>query len=271
MIEEMAVVVSSCDKYSDVWTPFTTLFFRYWPDCPYPIYLIANALSWPDGRIETIAIQPDRGWATNCRLAVQQISSPYILYLQEDYLLNENVDTAQIESLLAYLDERRGACLRLYPAPPPDRPCPGHPRIGEIRKGVRYRANTQATIWDRRVLLALLRDGETGSEFEVLGSRRSDELDQPFLGVWEPALPYYCTAIVGGVWVRGAVDLCKREGIELDLTQRSVESRALELWRTRIAQPLDRISIHNVGLGKFLARRVPLKMRARLQKIKWLG
>ena len=39
---QYAVVVSSCDAYSDAWKPFFKLFFKYWSDCPFPIYLVTN-------------------------------------------------------------------------------------------------------------------------------------------------------------------------------------------------------------------------------------
>ncbi len=42
---ELAILVCSCDKYADVWEPFFKLFFKFWPDCPYPIYLLSNYLT----------------------------------------------------------------------------------------------------------------------------------------------------------------------------------------------------------------------------------
>lgn len=39
---DVAVVVASCDAYADLWEPFFRLFRRYWPDCPYPVYLGSN-------------------------------------------------------------------------------------------------------------------------------------------------------------------------------------------------------------------------------------
>ena len=34
-----AVVVCSCDKYSDLWDPYFELFKKFWADCPYPVFL----------------------------------------------------------------------------------------------------------------------------------------------------------------------------------------------------------------------------------------
>jgi len=37
-----SILIPSCDKYSDLWRPFFTLFWRHWPDCPFPVYLGSN-------------------------------------------------------------------------------------------------------------------------------------------------------------------------------------------------------------------------------------
>jgi len=39
---DTCVLIASCDAYSDAWAPFFALMKKYWPDCPYPIYLISN-------------------------------------------------------------------------------------------------------------------------------------------------------------------------------------------------------------------------------------
>ena len=119
ILNSTSIVVSSCDKFQDVWSPFFTLFFRYWPDCPFPIFLIANQQSYPDDRVKTILVGEDRGWATNLRMALDQVPTPYVLYLQEDYFLEGKADTATILDLVAYMSHCRAACLRLYPCPGP--------------------------------------------------------------------------------------------------------------------------------------------------------
>ncbi len=40
--QQTAVLVVSCDNYSDVWSPFFELYSRFWPDCPFNTYLISN-------------------------------------------------------------------------------------------------------------------------------------------------------------------------------------------------------------------------------------
>jgi len=70
------------------------------------------------------------------------------------------------------------------------------------------------------------------------GTRRSNAIDLPFLSVpvdehghpvekGNYAFTYFCTAVRRGLWMRGAVELCKREKIPIDLQTRGVESRWL--------------------------------------------
>jgi hypothetical protein len=178
------VLVSSCDAYEDVWHPFFTLFFRYWPDCLFPVYLIANHMSYPDDRVTTILVGEDRGWATNIRQALSRLPCPYVIYMQEDYLLTKPVDTKQILNLLSYMQLRNAGCLRLFPCPGPDLPVPDNKEVGIIVQTAEYRVSLQAAVWDKKVLEYLLVDGETAWHMEILGTQRSRALDVLFLSVW---------------------------------------------------------------------------------------
>jgi hypothetical protein len=241
-----AVLVSSCDAYQEVWEPFFTLFFRYWPDCPFPVYLIANHISYPDERVSTILVGQDRGWGSQMRLALERLSETHIIYFQEDFLLERRVDTARIIRLLNYMEKRQAGCLRLYPCPGPDLPSIDNEEVGEISRFASYRVALQAAIWHKPVLQALLVDGESAWKMEGQGSERSRALEVPFLSVKrhpvtdlvaDPAIPYYCTAIVRGRWVQGAVELCNREGIRGVGRKLPIETACQQWWRESRIRP----------------------------------
>jgi hypothetical protein len=225
-VGNLAVLVSSCDKYHDLWNPFFTLFFRYWPDCPYPVYLVSNHLIYSDSRVNTIAVGDDRDWSSSLKNALLHITQPYLILLLEDYLIEERVDTEYIEALTVYMKKRKAGCLRIFPTPGPNVGCVDNHRVGEISKGSDYRLSLQAAIWDREVLLGLLRVGESPWELEILGSKRTDMLDMPFLSVERNRqgvypITYFCTAVLRGKWMPDAVKLCKKNGINIDLRARS--------------------------------------------------
>lgn len=227
-----AIFVSSCDAYSDAWSPFFELFFRYWPDCPFPVYLISNKKSYPDSRVIMIGIDPDQGWASNMLCVLATHPYPYLLYLQEDYFLKRLVDTDRILNLLSLLKREHAACLKLYPAPGPDTFYKNYREVGMISPGMPYRVSLQAGFWDTNVFRQLLVVGERGVDMEYRGNIRSVQLKEPFLsvnrGIFFPydksaAIDYFATGIIKNRWHVGIPFFFKKEGIVGNLSQREVE------------------------------------------------
>jgi hypothetical protein len=225
--KQCSIVVSSCDPFDDVWSPFFQLLFKYWTDCPFPIYLITNHKSYSDPRVHVIKVGEDKLWASNLQFALNSITTPYILYLQEDYFLRKKVDTKKIFDLLRHMQERHVSYLRLVPAPSPDEPWPQDSDLGIIAKNAPYRVSLQASFWNRALLEKLLIPGETGWDMEEKGSVRSDDLPDVFLSSKRKRFfDYYpATAIKRGKWLPGALALCRREGISVDISKRKVLSR----------------------------------------------
>ncbi|MBI4117371.1 MAG: hypothetical protein HY451_01680 [Parcubacteria group bacterium] len=223
MNQKCSVVVSSFDGSSDVWEPFFTLFFRYWPDCPFPIHLVTNYLKYPDEIVETINIGEDKKWASNLKKALTEVNTPYILYLQEDYFLQKPIGTEYLLALLGYMEKNHVAYLRIFPHPGPDFDFQNEFDLGEISDSAPYRTSIQAAFWDKKVLMNLLVDGETGWDFEFKGAMRSR--DYKFLSLKKAAFNYVSTtAIKKGKWRYPAVRLANKEGLKLDLLKRPVET-----------------------------------------------
>ncbi|MGD0976841.1 MAG: hypothetical protein ABR875_00910 [Minisyncoccia bacterium] len=219
-----SVIVSSYDGSEDLWEPFFTLFFRYWPDCPYPIYLITNYKIYNHDRVTTIAVGEHKGWASNMRVVLKKIPTPYVMCLIEDLFIEKPVDSAYIDSLVEYIDDKKVAYIRLFPSPLPDHDFTNNLNLGLISKGAPYRASLTAALWDKKILNDLLVDGENIWQAELGGTERSNNVSAPFLSVKKPALIYHDrTAVVAGKWMYYAVKLCKREGLKIDLKKRKID------------------------------------------------
>lgn len=233
-----AIVVSSCDKFQDLWKPFFTLFFRYWPDCPFPVYLISNYFTYPDERVKTIVVGNDRGWAVNTKSAFKKIPAKYIIYFHEDFLLKSPVDNSHLLFLLDIIKQEQAVCLRLFSCPGSDLPYKNYADIGEISKDASYRVSLQTAVWDKDIFSGLIKNGENAWEMEINGTKRSKTVKRSFLslkeGLMNKPLDYICTAVVKGKWTSEALEFCEKEGLEIDLTQHPKWSRLsvlLEKWR----------------------------------------
>ncbi|HOU91181.1 MAG TPA: hypothetical protein PLU22_09060 [Polyangiaceae bacterium] len=224
--DKTEILICSCDKYQDVWPAFFTLFFRYWPDCPFRINLLANQRSFPDPRVKTLHTPAEADWSTTFQMALRLVEGEYVLVTMEDYLLDQPVDTARLRELIAIMMEHGAVCVHLGPDPRPEQPLPGANGVGIVVPGQAFRVNLQTAVWQRSTLLDLVVPGESAWDFEVVGTKRSVGLEAPFLSLdsseCDSPFHYYRTGVVRGKWMPGAVRLCQREGIAIDTRQRPV-------------------------------------------------
>ncbi|MDB5194412.1 MAG: hypothetical protein JWN50_426 [Parcubacteria group bacterium] len=238
---ECAVIVSSCAAYQDVWDPFFRLFFEYWPDCPYDIYLVSDKIGYSHPLVKNIIIENDMGWPRNTRYAVEKIGAPYFMMFMEDFLMVEKVDTERVKKLVEYVREKHIDYLRLYPTPGPDTNFDKEMRVGEIALDAPYRLSLMTAIWKKDAFLELLHDDETIWQMELLGSERARDPKYRFWSVdtGQPAIAYVpSTAIKKGVWRYDAVMFCKKHGIVIDSRTRPIETRDAYIRRRLKNLPL---------------------------------
>lgn len=226
-----SVLVSSSDAYSDLWTPFFTLFWRNWPDCPYPVYLGTNQAHFQHARVRTLNAGSDESWSKNLRLFLSQIDSEYVLFLLEDFFFIKRVSNASISEQLDALRSLNGTMLRLFPNPPPHWRVSGYTGIGAVHRFAPFRVSAQAALWRRVDLLALLVDGESPWEFERKGTLRSQSAAGGFYCTYKPALPYI-HAVEKGRWFRSAARRFGREDIGCDFAARGVIPASVSVKKT---------------------------------------
>lgn len=221
------LLVSSCDRYSDLWRPYFALLERLWPDCPFPVKLITDSI---DPRIEGVCALPvgeNTDWSTALLRALDRIQTPYVLFTLEDFFLRREPDTTRLLLLLHIMQQRKFRMMRLVPRRPPNMRVRGTRDYGLITPGAPYRVSTQAAYWDVHALRSLLRPGETAWEFEINGTQRSKDIEG-FAGVWAEALPYGHHVIERGRWFPWEARRFSKLNIGVDLSARPVMS----LWRS---------------------------------------
>lgn len=239
------VVITSCDAYHDAWDPFLQFFDRYWPDCPWPAWLITNKRTVQHSHVQTFATGSDPSWADNLLKLLDDLRPDSIVYMHEDFFLQNPVDSNRLQQVVDYASQSGVGYIRLAGKPEPDLTHDNPFGLGELSRGLKFRCSLQAAWWNVETLRKLLVRGENAWQMEVDGSRRSDQVPEPFLSVRsdQPLIDYYHeTGILKGRWLPGALKFCRREGIAVDTSHRPIHPRLpLFLKRIRKSRPVEAV------------------------------
>jgi hypothetical protein len=253
---KLSVLVSSFDGLSDCWAPFCHGFAKYWPDCAYPAYLIANTKDFEHEGITVIRVGEDKGWSQNLLAALERIDSTYVLYFQEDYWINERVNSSAIEDYVTIMERDGLHYVRLLSFPKPDRDYAGDERLGVIATQSSYRTALQASIWRKEVLRDLIDPRETPWEFEINGTERSRKYASRFLSVrtrgddpYYYGIRYVCTAVNRGRWSKAAKLYAEREGLAVNFDNIPTETWWHECQRTTRLGGAAAALVHRLRLG----------------------
>lgn len=236
---DVTILVNTSDSFEDCWNPFFFLFKKYWPKCNYPILLNTEFKEYvfADLNIKTSkanAPYPERRltWSECLIEALKQIETPLVLYLQEDYFIEQPVGVEVIKKFALHLKENPNVKyigLTHFGNYPPFTPYADDNNLWSVAKNSRYRVSTQAGIWDRNTLLSYLRPDENGWMFEIFGTQRSKKCKGLFLTanreIFHPdkgtaIINYVHTGIIKGQWHEAIPTLFKLNGIEMDFKKR---------------------------------------------------
>ena len=255
--DKVAALVVSCDKYVDLWPAYFSLFRRFWPDCPFPVYLLANHLALDFPQVKNIRIGEDRSWSDNLLEGLSRLKEEYIFLFIDDLFFCDYVPNDQILEVVSWAYEARANHVRLNPSPKPDQYF--NELVGLASKGTIYRASTVMSLWKKEVLRDLLRPGENPWHFEIFGTVRSDAYDG-FYSVHQPYFPFI-NGVIKGKWQRSAVKRLSRLGANIDTNRRVIMNSsetflfALKRLRTHMLQlcpaSMRRFIKETILMGRF--------------------
>jgi hypothetical protein len=214
----LAILVVSCDKYVDLWQPFFALFRRFWPDCPYTVYLLSNYRKIDEKGVVSILVGEDYSWSDNLIQALPSIREEYVFMIVDDLFFIDYVQTEHLQRAFAWINRERPDYVRLNPLPKPDKPY--NDLVGVVSEGTLYRTATVMSVWKKTVLLDLLKPGENAWQFEIYGTVRSDEYEK-FYSTWRALVPFI-NCVIKGKWRRSVIRRMKSLGVPLDLNKREI-------------------------------------------------
>ena len=256
------LIVSSCDKCSDLWQPFFTLVKKYWTGFDRKVYLCTDskAFEYKGIDIESPLRMPQGStWSENLMTLLKQIKEDYVLFMLDDFWLKTKVNLELLnrcEDIIKNDSEVGFICLIHQQEPSADNPVSKkYPELIEYGRKTPYRVTTQAGLWRRDYLLSLLRKHESAWWFEMFGSKRSR---------WSKYLSYAVSESIfnyddGGVLFRGSyvkeyVDRFRKdEHVVLDNHRRIAEKSLLmsEVGKTGLWQKLNPSFVYHYVISHF--------------------
>lgn len=233
-MKAVSFLISSCDSFSDCWKPYYHGLRKYWPDCPYEVFVVTNFKSSEDTSVKAIKVGEDRGWSHNTQRALNEITTPYVIYTHEDFWIQQPVSTQIIAEYVELIQKDKADYIRLYPCPEPDYEYAWNEKLGVLADHASYRTSLQVALWRKSVFQELIADGENPWEFELQGSIRSQKYGSRFLSVrrfqntdrkpYHYGIDYVCTAINKGKWSKAAKAYARNEGLSIDFSNRPNET-----------------------------------------------
>lgn len=221
------VVVCSCDAYSDLIGHFGTLFGKYWPDCPFDTVLVTESeIEKPSCFSRVVACGKGGNWCERLVSALDEISTPYVLMLCDDYFLSSPVDTEKVLGRLEQLRSLNGVNLRMIPNPKPtgsnaSEVAGVEPKLFRYKPDTAYCIATQAGFWNRDFLRDLAKGKSSIWEFERYGSFSVGSEERPILVTPEKEFPFV-DAVHKGYWEKFGLAVCDENGLSVDLKRRGL-------------------------------------------------
>lgn len=231
---KVAVLICSCDYYSDCWEPIVCSFRKFWPECAYDILIVSNEKDANIPGIVNIKVGKHKGWASDTLKAVSMTGYDYYIYFQEDYWLNKPVDDKAIKAHIQHCVDNKVEYLKIAP----DRPKCDQYRIGNSDYcknplDYKYTLNTAIAVWERGLFNKVCIPGYTGWDFEykIIGylkehkiAIKSETLHSSVV-VSKGITTIPANGVQRGKWTSAGVNFLRENGFEHLICSRKMQSK----------------------------------------------
>lgn len=216
----MAMLVLSCDGYSDLWDDFFNLRDKFWPDCPFKWYVVTETKDYKRAGVDVIKCGKDLNWAGRFRKAVEQVEAQYIGIYLEDYFITKKVDNGIIQSLIKVMDTHRVTCIntsdvfRTIINMEDKKYFKDHLIV--IPGNHRYGLSTESSIWEKQYLLEKIGEDDY-SAWRFESDRVKESMKPEGMGgfnLCDDRMPFNVSTIpvvIQGVFYPGAKRFFERE------------------------------------------------------------
>lgn len=238
--KELTIIVYSCERNSDMWRVFSTLFRKYWAECTLEVILVTDSYRgecqrgvYENDTKDTVfskIVVCDGDWSCMIRAAIDVAGTPFVSLWMDDYLLCDYVQEHILEKYIEIMQRYHAANVRLVsPGSWPELYVTKKKGVGIWKPGTAYSMSTQVGIWEVNFLKKNIKSGWSAWDFERQGSLEIKDKEHPLLVALDYVFPYE-EGVRRGKWMDNGVRLCRRNNVTLDFNRRKPMSNFELAW-----------------------------------------
>jgi len=103
-MDDVSILVLSCDSYMDALEPFFILKDRYWTGCSYKTYVSTETVV-PKYGISLRHNYPISMWTRRIRESLKEIDTKYVILMDSDFFIRNQVQQERIDYCLSQFDD----------------------------------------------------------------------------------------------------------------------------------------------------------------------
>ena len=259
--KKVTILVNSCDKYSDLWTPFFTLLYKYWPGCDLEILLNTETKNYRFNGLNIDRCPTQFGAETSYGLrmitTVSNIKTDYLLLLLDDFFIRRLVDVEKLKDIIGWMDcDDNIACFNF--AANNDNSVNDEKYDGYVLMNQKcaYKLNLQAAIWRTEKFLSYWSVEDDPWKWELFVNFTTFDMNDKFYTISDKtnAPIYYGYNDLGmgvyrGKWVYQDVKpLFEKNGLEIDYEKRGVYNPDTDKAKYHANFKLLNYSLRRIGI-----------------------
>lgn len=232
IMSEYAVMVLTCDSYSDIWPIFVGQFKKYWKEFGGTFFWNTESdHSLEDSEIKILfpnkTYNARHNWAGRLKDCLNQVEEEYVFLILDDFIISETVDAKEIQRCLEEMKKNPDiACFNFRSINGPfDEEILG--KYVLANRKAKFRINLQAALWRKSFLLKSIRRHENPWQFETWGNLRARRYREKIYhlkkGEKTPINYSEGGMIANGKWRETYnIEWLKKEGYDIDVDKRGI-------------------------------------------------
>lgn len=169
--KDCSIIISSCDKFNDLWDANVTLLQKNWADRGVNTYIVTDEPTDKSFKgVEVLSAGAGTEITERIRFALETVKTKYVIFLLDDYFLTEPVNDKKIEDCIGVMEKEGLHYLRLYTflnAKYFKEKIGGYGDVFRVTTDARYNINLYPCVFERDFLSATLNSKMNAWQYEV--------------------------------------------------------------------------------------------------------